>query len=169
MANIAAQAASQGLTGSQVAQQSMFGGTGMMGQFGGSMQTALSLAQQQAQNSAANQAQNIAQQQLASQGITPLGQAQSAIINGINPSGGIAGIAASGMTGGASGAGAAEEAALEAGGNPYADSQANVMTAGMAVGDAPIATAGNFNPQTEFAAARMFGPQKYKRKPLITF
>ena len=39
----------------------------------------------------------------------------------------------------------------------------------MAVGDAPIATAGNFNPQTEFAAARMFGPQKYRRKPLINF
>ena len=37
------------------------------------------------------------------------------------------------------------------------------------VGEMPAATAGNFNPQTEFAAARMFGPQKYKRKPLITF
>jgi len=137
MANIAAQAASQGLTGPQVIQQSMFGGTGMLGQIG-AMQN---LAQVQAQNSAAQQAQSIAQQQLAAQGITPLGQ----------------------------GAGAAEEAALEAGGNPYADGQANVITAGMAVGDAPIATAGNFNPQTQFAAARMFGPQKFKRKPLITF
>ena len=135
MANIAAQAASQGLTGSQVVQQSMFGGTGMLGQIGAYN----NMAQLQAQNSAAQQAQNIAQQQLASQGITPMG------------------------------AGAAEEAALEAGGNPYADSQANVMTAGMAVGDAPVATAGNFSPQTQFAAARIFGPQKYKRKPLINF
>ena len=135
MANIAAQAASQGLTGSQVLQQSMFGGTGMLGQIGAFN----NMAQSQAQNSAAQQAQNIAQQQLASQGITPMGAV------------------------------AADEAALEAGGNPYADSQANVMTAGMAVGDAPIATAGNFNPQTQFAAARIFGPQQYKRKPLITF
>ena len=31
------------------------------------------------------------------------------------------------------------------------------LTAGMAVGNAPIATVGNFNPQTQFAAARMFG------------
>lgn len=162
MANIAAQAASQGLTGSQVVQQSMFGGTGMMGQFGTGMQTALSLAQQQAQNSAANQAQNLAQQQLAGQGISTLSQAQNAITGGI-----------SGIANQIQGAGAAEqaglEAAVEAGGNPYADNESNMLTAGMAVGDAPIATAGNFNPQTEFAAARMFGPQKYKRKPLITF
>lgn len=144
MANIAAQAASQGLTGPQVIQQSMFGGTGMLGQIG-AMQN---LAQVQAQNSAAQQAQSIAQQQLASQGVTPLG--------------GIAGIANQ-----VQGAGAAEQAALEAGGNPYADSQADVITAGMAVGDAPVATAGNFNPQTQFAASRMFGPQKYRKKPLI--
>tara|TARA_A100001011_G_scaffold63697_1_gene64148 strand:- start:2390 stop:2890 length:501 start_codon:yes stop_codon:yes gene_type:complete len=166
MANIAAQAASQGLTGSQVAQQSMFGGTGMMGQFGTGMQTALGLAQQQAQNSAANQAQNIAQQQLGGQGISTLSQAQNAI------TGGISGIANQ-IAGQVQGAGAAEqaglEAAVEAGGNPYADNESNMLTAGMAVGDAPIATAGNFNPQTEIAAARMFGPQKYKRKPLITF
>ena len=144
MANIAAQAASQGLTGPQVIQQSMFGGTGMLGQIG----AANNMAQLQAQNSAAQQAQNIAQQQLASQGVTPLG--------------GIAGIANQ-----VQGAGAAEQAALEAGGNPYADSQADVMTAGMAVGDAPVATAGNFNPQTQFAASRIFGPQKYRKKPLI--
>ena len=158
MANIAAQAASQGLTGSQVAQQSMFGGTGMMGQLGTSMQTALGLAQQQAQN--------IAQQQLGGQGISTLSQAQNAI------TGGISGIANQ-IAGQVQGAGAAEqaglEAAVEAGGNPYADNESNMLTAGMAVGDAPIATAGNFNPQTEIAAARMFGPQKYKRKPLITF
>ena len=158
MANIAAQAASQGLTGSQVAQQSMFGGTGMMGQFGTGMQTALGLAQQQAQN--------IAQQQLGGQGISTLSQAQNAI------TGGISGIANQ-IAGQVQGAGAAEqaglEAAVEAGGNPYADNESNMLTAGMAVGDAPIATAGNFNPQTEIAAARMFGPQKYKRKPLITF
>ena len=45
----------------------------------------------------------------------------------------------------------------------------NTLTAGMAVGDAPIATAGNFNPQTEFAAARMFGngTQFIKPKKLI--
>ena len=58
---------------------------------------------------------------------------------------------------------------LLAGGNPYADDQANSITAGMAVGDAPIATAGNFNPKVQFAASRMFGPQKYRRKPLINF
>ncbi len=39
--------------------------------------------------------------------------------------------------------------------------------AGMAVGNAPIATAGNFNPQTQFAAGNMFGPQKFNKKPLI--
>ena len=49
MANIAAQAASQGLTGSQVVQQSMFGGTGMLGQIGAYN----NMAQLQAQNSAA--------------------------------------------------------------------------------------------------------------------
>lgn len=45
----------------------------------------------------------------------------------------------------------------------------NNITAGMVVGDAPIATAGNFNPQTEFAAARMFGngTQFVKPKKLI--
>tara|TARA_R100001463_G_scaffold85571_1_gene140547 strand:- start:329 stop:781 length:453 start_codon:yes stop_codon:yes gene_type:complete len=150
MANIAAQAASQGLTGPQLMQQSMFGGTGMLGQMGPGQNLMAQMQAQQAQNSAAQQAQSIAQQQLASQGVTPLG--------------GIAGIANQ-----VQGAGAAEEAALEAGGNPYADGQANVMTAGMAVGDAPIATAGNFSPQTQFAAARIFGPQKFKRKPLITF
>ncbi len=41
----------------------------------------------------------------------------------------------------------------------------NTITAGMAVGDAPIATAGNFNPQTKFAAARMFGNGTQFRKP----
>lgn len=41
----------------------------------------------------------------------------------------------------------------------------NNITAGMAVGDAPIATAGNFNPQTEFAAARMFGNGTQFTKP----
>ena len=152
MANIAAQAASQGLSASQVMQQAVFGGTGMLGQMG----PAQNLAQMQTQNSAAQQAQNIAQQQLAAQGITPLGQAQSTVTGGI-----------SGIANQVQGAGAAEQNALEAGGNPYADSQANVLTAGMAVGDAPIATAGNFNPQTQFAAARMFGPQKFRKKPLI--
>ena len=61
------------------------------------------------------------------------------------------------------------QSGLLAGGNPYADDPANSITAGMAVGDAPIATAGNFNPKTEFAASRIFGPQQYKRKPLINF
>ena len=38
----------------------------------------------------------------------------------------------------------------------------------MAVGDAPIATAGNFNPANKFAAARMFGNRtQFKRKKLI--
>ncbi|GAH07772.1 unnamed protein product, partial [marine sediment metagenome] len=40
--------------------------------------------QLQAQNSAAQQAQNIAQQQLAAQGITPLGQAQSTVTGGVS-------------------------------------------------------------------------------------
>ena len=167
MSNIAAQAASLGMTGSQVNQAALNPG----GLFGG--QTAAQwVASQQAQNSAAQQAQNIAQAQLAAQGITPLGQAQSSIMSGINPSGGIASIAAGGM--GAAAAEnnamqAAQEAAMVAGGNPYADDQANSITAGMAVGDAPIATAGNFNPKVQFAASRMFGPQKYRRKPLINF
>jgi hypothetical protein len=167
MSNIAAQAASLGMTGSQVNQAALNPG----GLFGG--QTAAQwVASQQAQNSAAQQAQNIAQAQLAAQGITPLGQAQSSIMSGISPSGGIASIAAGGM--GAAAAEnnamqAAQEAAMVAGGNPYADDQANSITAGMAVGDAPIATAGNFNPKVQFAASRMFGPQKYRRKPLINF
>ena len=147
MSNIAAQAASLGMTGSGVANSAIR--TIGSGLFGG--QTAAQfVANQVAQNNAANAAQSIAQQQLASQGVTPLG--------------GIAGIANQ-----IQGAGAAEQNALEAGGNPYADNEQNVLTAGMAVGDAPIATAGNLNPQTEFAAARMFGPQKYRRKPLINF
>ena len=148
MSNIAAQAASAGMNASGVINS---GVTSMMGSglFGGQTATQF-LANQIAQNNAANAAQSIAQQQLASQGVTPLG--------------GIAGIANQ-----VQGAGAAEQNALEAGGNPYADGEQNVLTASMAVGDAPIATAGNFNPQTQFAAARMFGPQKYRRKPLINF
>jgi len=148
MSNIAAQAASAGMNASGVTNSGVMSMMGS-GLFGG--QTAAQfLANQIAQNNAANAAQSIAQQQLASQGITPLG--------------GIAGIANQ-----VQGAGAAEQNALEAGGNPYADNEQNLITAGMAVGNAPIATAGNFNPQTEFAAARMFGPQKYRRKPLINF
>ena len=148
MSNIAAQAASAGMTGSGVTNSGVMSIMGS-GLFGG--QTAAQfLANQIAQNNAANAAQSMAQQQLASQGVTPLG--------------GVAGIANQ-----VQGAGAAEQNALEAGGNPYADNEQNLITAGMAVGNAPIATAGNFNPQTEFAAARMFGPQKYRRKPLINF
>ena len=167
MSNIAAQAASLGMTGSQVTNAALNPG----GLFGG-QSAAQWVANQVSQNNAAGAAQNLAQQQLASQGITPLGQAQSSIMSGINPSGGIAGIAAGGM--GAAAAEnnamqAAQEAAMVAGGNPYADDQAKSITAGMAVGDAPIATAGNFNPKVQFAAARMFGPQRYKRKPLINF
>ncbi len=155
MSNIAAQAASLGMTGSGVNNSAI--STIGSGLFGG--QTAAQfVANQIAQNNAANAAQNIAQQQLAAQGITPLGQAQSTVTGGI-----------SGIANQIQGAGAAEQNALEAGGNPYADSEQNVLTAGMAVGNAPIATAGNFNPQTQFAAARMFGPQKYRRKPLINF
>ena len=150
MANIAAQAASLGLTGSQV--------TNTMAQ---SMGSGLIAGQ-----TAAQYANNLAQQQLASQGITPLGQAQSAV------SGGVAGIANQ-IQGAAAAENnamqAAQEAAMVAGGNPYADSEENAITAGMAVGDAPIATAGNFNPKVQFAASRMFGPQKYRRKPLINF
>jgi len=153
MANIAAQAASLGLTGSGVNQANMSSiGSGL---FGG-QSAAQWVANQVSQNNAAGAAQNLAQQQLASQGITPLGQAQSTVTGGV-----------SGIANQVQGAVAAEQNALEAGGNPYADSQANVLTAGMAVGDAPIATAGNFNPQTQFAAARMFGPQKFRKKPLI--
>ncbi len=161
MSNIAAQAASLGMTGSQVNQAALNPG----GLFGG-QSAAQWVANQVSQNNAAGAAQNLAQQQLASQGITPLGQAQSAI------SGGVAGIANQIQGAGAAenaGMQAAQEAAMVAGGNPYADDPANSITAGMAVGDAPIATAGNFNPKVQFAAARMFGPQQYKRKPLINF
>ena len=134
MSNIAAQASALGLSGGDVVNQAMQSmGSGMI-----------------AGQTAAQYANALAQQQLASQGVTPLG--------------GVAGIANQ-----VQGAGAAEQNALEAGGNPYADNEQNLITAGMAVGNAPIATAGNFNPQTEFAAARMFGPQKYRRKPLINF
>jgi hypothetical protein len=141
MANIAAQAASQGLTGPQLMQQAVLGGSGIIAP-------------------AAQQAQILAQQQLANQGITPLGQGAAAAAENAdmqtaqvaNTGGAMSNVANSGLL---------------AGGNPYADDPANNITAGMAVGDAPIATAGNFNPQTQFAAARIFGPQKFKRKPLI--
>lgn len=50
----------------------------------------------------------------------------------------------------------------------------NTITAGMAIGDAPIATAGNFNPQTVFSAKQIYGNQANRdraantiRKPLI--
>ena len=171
MSNIAAQAASLGLNASQVANSAVHSmGSGLI-----------------AGQTASQYANNLAQQQLASQNITPLGQAQSSIMSGINPSGGIAGIAAGINAGAGSGAAAAENNAMQAaqeantggaisnvagllaGGNPYADSEENAITAGMAVGNAPIATAGNFNPKVQFAAARMFGPQKYRKKPLITF
>tara|TARA_R100000734_G_C3261012_1_gene59705 strand:+ start:189 stop:626 length:438 start_codon:yes stop_codon:yes gene_type:complete len=41
----------------------------------------------------------------------------------------------------------------------------NTITAGMAVGNAPVATAGNFNPQTQFAANKMFGNGTQFAKP----
>ena len=70
MSNIAAQAASLGMTGSGVANSAIR--TIGSGLFGG--QTAAQfVANQVAQNNAANAAQSIAQQQLASQGVTPLG------------------------------------------------------------------------------------------------
>ena len=98
MANIAAQAASLGMTGPQVNQAALNPG----GLFGG-QSAAQWVANQVSQNNAAGAAQNLAQQQLASQGITPLGQAQSAI------SGGVAGIANQ-----IQGAGAAENAGMQA-------------------------------------------------------
>ena len=129
MSNIAAQAASLGMTGSGVTQAAINPG----GLFGG-QSAAQWVANQVSQNNAAGAAQNLAQQQLASQGITPLGQAQSAV------SGGVAGIANQIQGAGAlaenAGMQAAQEAAMVAGGNPYADDPANSITAGMAVGDA---------------------------------
>ncbi len=143
MANIAAQAASQGLTGPQLMQQAMFGGGGIIAP-------------------AAQQAQNIAQQQLANQGITPLGQGAAAAAEN-------AGVQAAQVANTGEAMSNVANSGLLAGGNPYADDTANNITAGMAVGDAPIATAGNFSPQTPFAVSRIFAPQKFKRKPLITF
>ena len=131
------------------------------------------VANQVAQNNAANAAQNIAQAQLASQGISSLSGPASQIMSGINPAQGatstVVNRANIGMEGFNPVASASASDALEAGGNPYADDPANTLTAGMAVGEAPIATAGNFNPKVEFAASRMFGPQKFTKKPLITF
>ncbi len=50
----------------------------------------------------------------------------------------------------------------------------NTITAGMAMGDAPVATAGNFNPQTVYSAKQIYGNQATRdraantiRKPLI--
>lgn len=50
----------------------------------------------------------------------------------------------------------------------------NTITAGMAMGEAPIATTGNFNPQTVFSAKQIYGDQANRnkaantiRKPLI--
>ena len=149
MANIAAQAAlgTPGASAQSVINQGIFGGGGI-----------------------SNIAQQLANQQLANQGITPMNQtpaitsgvsaAQQAVLNAQNfvQQGGANMAEQAGL-----------DAAVEAGGNPYADDESNMITAGMAVGAAPVATAGNFNPQTQFAAQRMFGRQKFRRKPLITF
>lgn len=128
------------------------------GLLGGAQSMAQFVANQVGQNNSATAAQNIARAQLAAQGINPLGGAGN-IVNQANI----------GMEGFNPVASASASDALEAGGNPYADDPANTLTAGMAVGEAPIATAGNFNPKVEFAASRMFGPQKFTKKPLITF
>jgi hypothetical protein len=54
---------------------------------------------------------------------------------------------------------AASNAAQAASGDPCA---------GTAVGNAPIATAGNFSPSTQFAGSRLFGsPNIANKKPLI--
>ena len=149
------------------------------GLFGGGQSMAQFIANQVGQNNSANAAQNIAQAQLATQGIsslnpnTGLGGMASQIMSGVNPTQGatsnVVNQANIGMEGFNPVASASASDALEAGGNPYADDPANTLTAGMAVGEAPIATAGNFNPKVEFAASRMFGPQKFTKKPLITF
>ena len=158
MSNIAAQAASLGLSGSQLANaavQSM--GSGLI-----------------AGQTAAQYANTLAQQQLASQTVTPLGQAQSAAMNGITLPGSMAGIAAgvaAGAGGGAAGGGAeaAENNAIQAAQEAaMVNNSPDNITASTAVGDAPIATLSNFNPRTRFAASRMFGaPRNYFRKPLI--
>jgi len=131
MANLAAQTASQGLTGPQATQQAMFGGTGMLGQlgFGGSHQFVI---------------QQIQQQQAAAQAAS---QAQTAASSAYNQDSNNA--SASGFS---SQPAIFPSAELATGNAPN-----NTITAGMAVGNAPIATANNFNPQTEFAASKMFG------------
>ena len=147
MANIAAQAASSGASAQSVLNHGFFGSGGL------------------------NMAQQLANQQLANQSVAPINQTpavtsgvgavQQAVLNAQN--------FAQQMSGANMAEQAGLDAAVEAGGNPYADDESNMITAGMAVGDAPVATAGNFNPQTQFAAQRMFGRQKFRRKPLITF
>ena len=145
MSNIAAQTASLGLTGPQATQQAMFGGTGMMGQlgFGGSHQWAM------------QQAQQLAAQQATPQIGTPSQIASS--------------IAANQDPNNASASGFSSQSALfptaqEATGN----APNNTITAGMAIGNAPIATAGNFNPTAQAAAQGVFGSmdqRKLYRKP----
>ena len=179
MSNIAAQAASLGMTGSGVNQANMSSiGSGL---FGG-QSAAQWVANQVSQNNAANAAQTLAQQQLASQGVTPFGGIASIASMLQGPQVGTAEqIAASAINDqdpnnlsfGSSYAGPVTQANSMM--NPDIIEEAtgnapnNNITAGMAVGDAPIATAGNFNPQTEFAASRMFGngTQFVKPKKLI--
>lgn len=150
MSNIAAQAASLGLTGPQVsnlAVQSM--GSGLI-----AGQTAAQYANQLAQQQAQQQPSTLSS-------LTPLGQAA---LGGLAGSGGVAGIANQ-----IQGAGAAENNAMQAAQEAaMVNDSPDTITASTAVGDAPVATLSNFNPRTRFAASRMFGaPRSYFRKPLI--
>ena len=140
MANMSAQIASQGLNGPQATQQAMFGGTGMLGQvgFAGSHQWAM------------QQAQQLAAQQAMPQIGTPSQIAAS--------------IAANQDPNNASASGFSSQSALfptaqEATGN----APNNTITAGMAIGNAPIATAGNFSPQAQNAAKGIFGSMDQKK------
>lgn len=125
-------------------------------------------------------AQQLAIAQLANQGISSLA---SSLINQGPQVGTAEQIAASGINNqdpnNASASGFSSQSALfptaqEATGAPTADytgqgyatnrfggfagpTGGGTLTAGMAIGNAPIATAGNFNPQTQFAAGKMFG------------
>ena len=123
---------------------------------------------------AAMQAEIQRRQSLGNFGMPQESQAAAGLAGSVNQ--GLGGIAGS-INQGLGGAAAAENNATEAAqtqyqlpaylGNPYADGQSNTTTAGMAVGDAPVATASNFNPETQFAAKNIFGRQKFRRKPLI--
>ena len=136
MANLAARTASLGLTGPQTIQSSIFGGTGMMnqvGSWGGINNIASLLSQQQQQEQAAMQAQ-ISASAAANQ------DPNNASATGFSSMGGEM---------------YADPSAQLATGN----APNNTITAGMAMGNAPIATVGGFNPSATATAEGIYGSE----------